>query len=504
MMTHAAPSEPEQFRDLVASRFGLWFEDAKLASLGELLERRARGRGLAIPHYLAQLGSDGQEAGALASELTVGETYFFRNSDQFRAFEHVLEERMKVREPVHRLSFLSAGCSSGEEPFTIAMLTRAIAATPPWQVAVRAVDLNPEALKKAASGRFGSWALRETSAEMLRQWFRPHGKEMLISDELRAAVQFDCRNLADPDADIWQKESYDVIFCRNVIMYMTPATQQAVIKRIAQSLVPGGFLFLGHAETLRGLSQEFHLVHTHGTFYYQRKRAGEAAPAWDHWVSHAPPGQITPLPAAPPSAPDTGWYDAIDRASRRIAALAQPPVPAIVEPVPPAPHWNLEIALDLLQRERFGEALDLIDRLPAGAAQDNDVLLLRALLFVQGGQPGAAEQACRALLVRDEFNAGANYVLALCFEAAGSIEAAVLQYGIASHLDPLFAMPLLRRGVLARRAGDPAAAAGDLRRARQLLEREDTSRLLLFGGGFTRSALSRLCDSELAACEVRP
>lgn len=496
-----APSEPEQFRDIVAARFGLWFDDSKLTSLGELLQRRARSRGLAVPHYLAQLSGDGDEAGALASELTVGETYFFRNGDQFRALEQIIAERMSRRGTNHRLSFLSAGCSSGEEPYTIAMLAHAAVPMPPWQLSIRAVDLNPEALRKAAAGRYGSWALRETSPEMLRQWFVPHGKDQMISDQLRGTVQFDCRNLADPDSDIWQPGAYDAIFCRNVIMYMRPATQQAVIRRIAQSLAPGGYLFLGHAETLRGLSQDFHLVHSHGTFYYQRKAShDEAASHIDRSGSY--PAQIMPLPAIPPAASDTGWFDAIDRASRRIAALTQPPAPAIAVPVLPIPHWNLEVALDLLQRERFGEALDLIERLPAEAAEDPDVMLLRALLFVQGGQPEAAEQSCRALLARDGLNAGANYVLALCLEAEGNSQAAVQQYGMASHLDPQFAMPLLRRGLLARRAGDRVAAVADLRRARLLLESEDTSRLLLFGGGFTRGALSRLCEAELAACET--
>ncbi|HEX4298912.1 MAG TPA: protein-glutamate O-methyltransferase CheR, partial [Devosia sp.] len=436
--------------------------------------------------------------GRLAEELTVGETYFFRNGDQFRALEHVLRARIRTPSATRRLSVLSAGCSSGEEPFTIAMLTRDNIPSPPWHVVIRAVDLNPGALRKAESGRFGKWALRETPAPMLQRWFTVHGKEMLISKELRDAVQFDLRNLTDPNSDIWQPGAYDVVFCRNVIMYLTPEAQRAVAGRIANALMPGGYLFLGHAETLRGLSQEFHLVHTHGTFYYQRKGTDGYAGAPEEADTEA----RLSWPAWSPSVteavdPDTSWYDAIDKSSRHIETLARP---APMEPAAPPPPLNLKNVLDLLQRERFAEALDVIGRMPSEAAQDTDVLLLQALLLVQGGQPASAAEVCKVLLAGDEFNAGANYVLALCFEGAGDAPSATLYYGIASQLDPGFAMPLLRRGLLARRSGDLANAANDLRRAQQLLQDEDASRLLLFGGGFTRLALARLCASELATC----
>ena len=276
------PASPEYFREVVANRFGLKFDDTKLGFLGDLLRRRAEAHGTAIEVYLAQIevGAADEETGLLAEDLTVGETYFFRNGDQFRAFsEVVLPARMGTQASSRKLSFLSAGCSSGEEPFTLAMVARETVPSPPWDVSIRAVDLNPAALRKAASGRFTSWALRETPPEAQQRWFTPNGRDTILSDEIRAAVQFDRRNLADEDSDIWRPEAYDAIFCRNVIMYFTPAIQQAIIGRIARSLAPGGYLFLGHAETLRGLSQEFHLVHTHGTFYYQRKRDGDETPA---------------------------------------------------------------------------------------------------------------------------------------------------------------------------------------------------------------------------------
>ena len=499
MTVHFDPDSPERFREVVAGQFGLFFDDAKLGFLGEVLRRRAESRGEPVEAYLAQLeaGDVNGEAGPLAEELTIGETYFFRNADQFRAFnEVVLPERMRARGAAKTLSLLSAGCSSGEEPYTLAMLARDKVPCPPWLVSIRAVDLNPAALKKAAGGCYSHWALRETPPEVQQQWFVRQGRDMMLNDEIRGAVQFDLRNIADDNSDIWRNDVYDAIFCRNVIMYFSPAVQQAVIGRIARSLAPGGFLFLGHAETLRGLSQDFHLVHTHGTFYYQRKREGEEAPARHNVEAGALPPRIAP---APPIEAD--WYEAIGRASRRIELLAQPSQPAM--PASPLQQWNLGVALDLLQRERFAEALDLIHKMPPEADRDPDVLLLRAMLLVQAGKLAAAGDVCRALLAQDELNAGANYVLALCFEGAGDRKAAEHHYHVAAYLDPQFAMPLLHLGLLARRAGDLVEAKRQLDQALDLLRREEAARLILFGGGFTRDALIWLCEAELRACEAR-
>ncbi len=510
MSVTLTPEAPEQFRAFVMERYGLRFEDGKLGFLSDLLRRRAEARGTSVERYLAHVAADSAEDSVLAEELTVGETYFFRNSDQFAALrEKVFPERMRGRESTRRLAVLSAGCSTGEEPFSIAMLSRALL-PPPWQISIRAADLNPAALRKARSGRYSSWSLRETPPDMLSAWFHGHGRDVEVDESLRTAVQFERCNLTDPHAPIWQPEAYDVVFCRNVIMYFTQPVQEMVIDRIAQSLVPGGYLFLGHAETLRGLSHAFHLVHTHGTFYYQRRGEGDAQRAGngiDFSGDALRADSPAPWPPAPAAASDTAWYDAIGDASRRIERLARgqerlAPAPRPALKPDPAPAANLSVALDLLRHERFDDALELLGRLPEATVADPDVLLLRALLLAQGGKFAAAGEVCGALLAQDEFNAGANYVLGLCFEGSGDDARAVLRYDLASHLDPQFAMPLLRRGSLARRSGNLEGARADLTHALELLKLEDASRLLLFGGGFTRAALSKLCESELRACEA--
>jgi chemotaxis protein methyltransferase CheR len=487
----------ERFRAALVGRIGLYFDDARLGFLGEVLQRRLVQLGRPSNAYLDDLERcpSASEIGALARELTVGETYFFRNSEQFHALAEVaLPERMRDRRGPGELRLLSAGCSSGEEAYSIAIVARETVADPAWDVLVRAVDINPAALEKAAAARYSSWAFRDTSTEMQRKWFRPDGREMRLEETVRRVVRFEAGNLAEPNPDLWPAATYDVIFCRNVLMYFAPEEMRLTIERIAHALVPGGFLFLGHVETLRGVSDAFHLRHTHGTFYYQRKDDREFARSIGlKTPQHTPPQQIAVF--------DATWVETIRAASERVAALVPSTPAGSARAVPAA--WDTAPVLDLLRQERFADALDHLRGGPPEAERDPDTLLLEAALLVQSGQLVAAEIACRRLILIDELNAGAHYVLALCREHAGDRDGAGEHDRIAAYLDPAFAMPRLHRGLLARRAGDQDIARRELGQALVLLKREDAARLLLFGGGFNREALIALCETALMDCGGR-
>ncbi len=502
MIGQPDPASVDRFRDAIVRRLGLYFEEAKLAFLGEVLQRRVEASDLPLETYIAGLEArpSREEIGRLAEALTVGETYFFRNNDQFRAFaEVVVPERMRVNAASRRLRILSAGCASGEEAYTLAIILRTLVADPAWQVTIRAVDANPASLKKAAAARYSAWSLRDTPAEIQQRWFRSSGRDAILDETIRTAVTFEERNLAIEDPELWQTESYDAIFCRNVLMYFTPDGMRAAMGRISRALARGGYLFLGHAETMRGLSNDFHLRHSQDTFYYQRRERGDDT-VIDVDISSLP---VSSPAFAPPLFNDDSWVGAIGRATDRVAALSLRSTPAAAVAMPaPAATWNLGLALDLLQRERFADALSLIDTLPPASTQDADVLLLQAVLLAHSGPRQAAETALR-LLAFDEMNAGANYVMALCFEDGGDRITAANHYRVAIYLDPTFAMPRLHLGILLRRSGELEQARHELKQALDLLSREDPSRLLLFGSGFTRDALIALCQSELDRCTVK-
>jgi chemotaxis protein methyltransferase CheR len=506
MNVSATRGELERFRSAIVEQIGLQFDDAKLRFLDEVLQRRIARLASSPASYLAKLenGRPRRELAALAQELTVSETYFFRHNDQFRALAEVaLPERMRAREHCKALCLLSAGCASGDEAYSLAIVAQETVVDPSWRISIRAIDLNPAVLQKAASARYSPWALREAPAEVKSKWFRSDGRDLLLVDTVRGAVSFGEGNLASDDPALWQPSAYDVIFCRNVLMYFAPEQMRAAIARMAASLAPGGYLFIGHAETLRGISDDFELCHTHDAFYYRRKPHLRPAPEpSDHRLVPAPLRVLSP--ATSPATTTTAWVDAIRQASERVAAL----VPAVDGKDCPAPQhmhgWQLAPALDLMRHERFNEALDHMRNGPPEAEVDGDVLLVKAVLLAQDGHPAAAEETCRLLLQLDGLNAGAHYVLALCRDHAGEIKRAIEHDRLAAHLDPAFAMPRLHCGLLARQAGDRHEARRELAQALFLLRREDVSRLLLFGGGFSRDALIALCQSAIAECGGRP
>jgi len=504
---------PQRFRGWIAQRLGLHFDDTKLEFLAEILLRRADEKGLALRPYLDRLeGPDiDAELQALALELTVPETYFFRHLDQLRAFADVaLPEALAARGPIRKLSLLSAGCASGEEPYSLAMLAHE-GADPGWNVTIRAFDINPAMLAKAARGLYSSWALRETPATSKRRWFRSVGREFELDGTIRAAVTFQEVNLAQENAELWAAAKYDVIFCRNVLMYFTPESAQALAARLTHSLAPGGHLFLGHAETLRGLSNDYHLCHTHGAFYYQRKFAQNDehrnhredsvnGVSQDESARHS---AVRPVASAASLDCTKTWMDTIQNASDRIQVLTERPT---TQPAPRrdgGPGGPMQssaqvlLVLELLKKERFSDALDLLGRLPSESERDPDVLLLRAALLTHSGNLSAAADVSAQLLKRDELNTGAHYLLALCRESAGDRQGALDHYRSAIYLDAGFAMPRLHLGLMARRDGDLDRARRELGQALLLLQREHASRLLLFGGGFGREALIALCRAEL-------
>ncbi len=511
-MIESGLGEPHRFRGWVARQLGLHFDDTKLEFLSEVLLRRAQCKGLELRHYLDRLeGPDLEsELQDLVLELTVPETYFFRHIEQLHAFADIaLPDARSQQSPLHKLNVLSVGCASGEEPYSLAILVHERCAEVASSVAIHAVDINTANLSKAARGHYSPWALRGTPPEIQRRWFRSVGREFALEESIRTAVTFQEVNLAHENAELWKPQKYGVIFCRNVLMYLTQESAQMLVARLTCSLASGGYLFLGHAETLRGLSDDYDLCNTHATFYYQRRDGLQARPngAGDSPLSFRLPAMHCGADAA---APQTDWLEAIQNASDRIQALTEQSAADCAQRGNLARSSVMQTATqlrsvwELLKEERFPDALDLLGRLPAGSVEGPDILLLRAVLLTHCGQLSAAEGVSAQLLERDELNAGAHYLLALCRESAGDRQGARDHNRTAIHLDPSFAMPRLRLGLMARRAGDTEGARRELADALLLLKQEDDSRLLLFGGGFGREALIALCRGELLSAGGLP
>ena len=479
----------EQFRNILTRHLGLQFEDGKLDYLADVMLQRMQSVGRArfesCSAYIAHLNASPKESAewrALAEQLTVNETFFFRNSDNFLALaENVLPERIRAKAQTKQLRILSAGCSSGEESYSLAIMVReALPDLNDWDVKIVGIDINPAVLLKATQARYSEWSLRATSEDVKRRYFRADGADFVLAPEVQKMVSFEERNLVEEDFLFWKSLACDVVFCRNVLMYFTPEIARSVVGRISQALVPRGFLFLGHAETLRGITPDFHLCHTHDTFYYQQRDEYEAEVKPLDTMSDAP--LLSPVQAAP-GVKHTHPHHPVSQ--------------TVVTASPRA--WDLSLVLEAVRQERFADALALIGSLPADSHEDPDALLLRAVLLTNHGRVKESEEVCRRLLALDELNAGAHYLMALCRDHDGDADRAIEHGLTAIYLDPGFAMPHLHLGILAKRSGDTVSAQRELGKARVLLASEDASRILLFGGGFSREALLHLCRMQLTA-----
>jgi chemotaxis methyl-accepting protein methylase len=308
---------------------------------------------------------------ALAEQLTVNETLFFRNADNFLALaDIVLPERIRAKAQTKQLRILSAGCSSGDEPYSLAIMVReALPDLEDWDVKIIGMDINPAVLIKATQARYSEWSLRATSDDVRSSYFQAEGADFVLSPEIQRMVSFEERNLVDEDPLFWESLACDLVFCRNVLMYFTPETARGVVRRISQALLPSGYLFIGHAETLRGITPEFHLCHTHDTFYYQqRDTSGSAVTAtWVARPSWEPSEDL--LPDVIES--KANWAEVIELAATRIATLADARTrsPELTAPQITRTHtesrpavtaqrrtWDLSLVLEAVRQERFADA----------------------------------------------------------------------------------------------------------------------------------------------------
>ena len=262
-----APEHLERFRDLVREQSGIDLPSQRLPELERAVRKVMEETEEPDPGRLASLLDDRSDdlAGleSLVGHITVGETYFFRHPQQFEAVERwILPELVDARRDVRRLRVWSAGCATGEEPFSSAILLDRIAPTlGGWNTTIVATDIHRGALETARRGRYRPWSFRGIPARVLQTYFDPVGSEFEISPRLRDMVRFEHHNLIeDPHPTLLlDANAVDLILCRNVLMYLTPDAIARVGDRLVASLADGGWLLLGPSDprpsALEGLTR---------------------------------------------------------------------------------------------------------------------------------------------------------------------------------------------------------------------------------------------------------
>ncbi|AEI67650.1 protein-glutamate O-methyltransferase [Corallococcus macrosporus] len=294
-MLTASQKVLQQLAALLLERAGLKITPDGFHSLRLALSARMPVLSLDEPeHYLQRLTGPGgeEELRSLLPLVTVGHTEFFRDAKQFRALEKsVLPELVsRSRREMRKVSIWSAGCATGEEPYSLAMVLAELGALS-LEVDLWATDLNLAAVEAARQGRFTSRRAISINQERLTRFFKPVEEGYEALPALREYIRFDGQNLAVPVFDKVGLASLDLILCRNVIIYFDLPTIRGLMDRFLAALRPGGLLFLGYSESLFKVYDRFEMIEVEGAFVYRRPLSDK--------VGRAPPLRITPYPGEP-------------------------------------------------------------------------------------------------------------------------------------------------------------------------------------------------------------
>ncbi|MEJ2431185.1 MAG: CheR family methyltransferase, partial [Deltaproteobacteria bacterium] len=431
-MTELLLSEIEfhSFRDLIAERAGIYFDPGKQELLKDNLLQRMADCGLSnFADYFDLLSSQAgtKEFDRLLNLITIPETYFFRDETQFRALESfVIPEIVKSKSyPGASLRIWSAGCSTGEEPYTIAMiLTRGIVDKP---IQIVATDVSHHALKAARKGVFSSHSVRHMPQEYLSRFFSKEGDHYLLDESIKQMVEFRYFNLVSEPYPLKEMSGWDIIFCRNVTIYFQAEATRKVIHNFYLSLREGGYLFAGYSESLRYISDEFNTVQRGGAFFYRKG----------------------------------GPQKKVRKRTRRIGGLRKSRV-SVTRKQKPKEGSGLnsnEIeqicarAKELLEMGKPEQASEMLNPYLRETTAPESVILLQAEIALNLGDLDNAMQLCARIVQRAPLSSAGHYLLGIIYRTEGDEGRAIEEFRKVLYLEPEHALARFNLGDLYSQVG---------------------------------------------------
>ncbi len=407
------------------------------------------------------------ELRSLLPLVTVGKTEFFRDTRQFAAMEkeifpQVLRDARREARPV---KLWSAGCATGEEPYSLGMvaLERGVL---PGEVDIWATDLNPVAVVSASRGFFPVRRALGISEERLTRYFAQVEGGFEVVPQLRSMIRFDGLNLAAPVWPAVEPASLDVIFCRNVIIYFDQPTIVGVMERFHDALRPGGWLFLGYSESLFKISNRFEMHEVGGTFNYQRPLSGRSKPKTHMFLTPAPrpaPAAYQPRPSIPFSRVPTlpPMASAPPRALAPAVVLPPPPpepMPTLEPAEPKLPPERLDEVVEVIELGDFPRALRMAKRLADDAPDDLAARLTLGNVYALMGNLDEAREAYQIALAREPLCVEARVYMSLAAMQVGELAEARIELTRALFLEPTLVVGHYLLGLVHERDKDAESA----------------------------------------------
>ncbi|MDC0707890.1 tetratricopeptide repeat protein [Stigmatella sp. ncwal1] len=487
-MLNVSQKALQQLAALLLERAGLKITPDGYHSLRLALSTRMPVAGISDPEvYVQRLRDIGgeQELRSLLPLVTVGHTEFFRDPKQFRALERFILPQLlaKARREMRRVCIWSAGCATGEEAYSVAMVMAELGALA-VEVDLWATDLNLAAVESARLGRFSVRRSSGISSERLERFFHPVEDGMEVQPTLREYVRFEGQNLAAPTFDAVTPGSLDLILCRNVIIYFDLPTIRALMDRFLVALRPGGLLFLGYSESLFKVYDRFEMIEVDGAFVYRRPLLGVArvkttpvpmSPLMSPPVSTpvplaVSPAGTTPRPAPsfsrlrPPDAPmpmspapRSSLLEQATTASLRNGAEPARPSRLTLEVPAPDPRLvrttevpggakifppaeRLKQAVRKMTQSDFTAAIHDVEKLLIDEPGHLDALLTLGNLYSLTGRIAEAREAFAQALVREPLCVEARIFGGVAALQAGNLVEARSEFGKALFLEPTLAL----------------------------------------------------------------
>jgi chemotaxis protein methyltransferase CheR len=509
---------------------GLRFADDKYAQVAEVIVARMSEWGFrCFSDYLRMLRSSPggkDELTHLATLLTVGETYFFRNKEHWRAFEEFALPWLVQRSTAtgrRQIRIWSAGCSTGEEAYTAGIvLRRSLPDLARWSVEIIGTDISLVAIAAARKAVYTQNSFRGVPPEVRRQYFEQvGGGRYRLSADVREMACFRKLNLLD-GADMRRMREVDVIFCRNVLIYFNATSAGTVLAHFHRSLLPGGYLFLGPTEHLYSSFPGFASLEVCNTFVYRsvphnvrditsddtveqpQQESHRLGTAEGFAEGHRPSNgrgrsAIKGADGAKGAGCDQDEAQAHLSASAAAAVhdeTAFPPATATAEGKPSLDDLRLR-AVGHLCAEENAEARRVFQEILQRAPDDMQSLLGTAIVNAGRGDGEPALEHCYRVLQKHPLCAEAYCVMALVHEALGDNALAQRELEKAIYLDGGFSIAHFRLVGLHDRLGRPDAAERELNNVLKALPDDDEQRVRVYSGGFDKGTIRRICEQRL-------
>jgi chemotaxis protein methyltransferase CheR len=505
-----SPADFDRYRAIVRQRAGIEIPDARRSELEKgvraALELTGAADAGALYELLAEKGPRGSAAfEAMVPAITINETHFFRNRPQMKALEtEILPQLIEARRSTRRLRIWSAACSSGEEPYSLAILIdRLLPDRDKWDVLIHGTDIDPTALAKAHTGLYGNWSFREVPQDVKDEYFtRVDEQRFELAPKIRRMVRFSRLNLVDdpyPSAETLT-DRMDLVVCRNVLIYFREEVIQRIVDRFHESLVDEGWLVVGHAEPSQEIFHRYQVSNFPGTIVYRRGRKAVVAPApmsapvrpqaighrpqaFDHRSRSAVNGQRSTV---------NGQRSTVN--GQRSTGPVRPlrPVGGKQTPGPVPAGGPAQEAFALFESGRSGEAINRLEELAAASPQDYRAPYLLAKIFASKVRFPEAEKWIDIALANRELAPEAHYLRGLALQEQGRLQEALEAYRRSVFLDHTFALGHFASAGVFGRTGQPERARKSLATVAELLAGKPAEMPLPEGDGLTVGRLMEL------------